>query len=465
MSRVLGKNVKAIPGQSTCAVLGPGDEEFNMMIDSGHSYGTEGMKSSHPRLYVLPKRSVHADAAKAANDVTYYGRKTIAMPLLEKALELSKSYEDTGRAAGTLGVECTTQLGDYQDSIVQLCGAAEILAICGMSGGGLDGYIKMSRAEYSGLVFINIADSSVMIGAAKEDVEADLNQAKKIFSAGNYCPGVITSAMQLFQECLNLTWGRDNQVVTFCLERLADTRRRHTLGCAPTWPAVFLSHEQKSREKLAVHKALLCLGDLFIAHGDDGTAHTLSTHSVEANKFKIERGEGGAAHNCEGSIRLVGASSPEFEIQGCAVSQWNIGPGMQGLKFAWLSSDFSEEFLFAQNILRPVSESSMGERLIKAPNEYDHRGSAVKIQSAQKPAASKCRQQNRFHSGLPEFSDFSGGQRVSFWSRPQLLLFYYFGILWVCVRLGELSEEGGPSYTGESDAAPWLELQIRRRCT
>jgi hypothetical protein len=33
-------------------------------------------------------------------------------------------------------------------------------------------------------------------------------------------------------------------------------------------------------------------------------------------------------------IRLVGASSPEFEIQGCAVSQWNIGPGMQGLKFA-----------------------------------------------------------------------------------------------------------------------------------
>jgi hypothetical protein len=65
--------------------------------------------------------------------------------------------------------------------------------------------------------------------------------------------------------------------VTFCLERLADTRRRHTLGCALTWPAVFLSHEQKSREKLAVHKALLYLGDLFIAHGDDGTAHTLFT--------------------------------------------------------------------------------------------------------------------------------------------------------------------------------------------
>jgi hypothetical protein len=83
--------------------------------------------------------------------------------------------------------------------------------------------------------------------------------------------------MQLFQDCLNLTWGRENQVVTFCLERLADTRRRHTLGCAPTWPAVCLSHEQKSREKLALHKALLCLGDLFIAHGDDGTAHTLFT--------------------------------------------------------------------------------------------------------------------------------------------------------------------------------------------
>jgi hypothetical protein len=34
-----------------------------------------------------------------------------------------------------------------RNSAVQFWGAAEILAICGMSGGGLDGYIKMSRAE------------------------------------------------------------------------------------------------------------------------------------------------------------------------------------------------------------------------------------------------------------------------------------------------------------------------------
>jgi tetratricopeptide (TPR) repeat protein len=223
-----------------------------------------------------------------------------------------------------LGAECTTQLGDYQDSIVQLCRAEEILAICGMSGGGLDGCIKMSRAEvhllkseytearsiytefsttytdklntqgfFCGLVFISIAQSSVMIGAAKEDVEADLNQAKKIFGAGNYRAGAIfckmiladltlreadvSPAMQLFQECLNLAWGKENQVVTFCLERLADPGRWHALGCAPTWPAVFLSHAQKSREKLALHKALLCLGDLFIAQGDDDTAHSLFT--------------------------------------------------------------------------------------------------------------------------------------------------------------------------------------------
>jgi hypothetical protein len=36
-----------------------------------------------------------------------------------------------------------------------------------------------------------------MIGVAKEDVEADLNQAKKIFSTGNYCPGVIVCKMIL----------------------------------------------------------------------------------------------------------------------------------------------------------------------------------------------------------------------------------------------------------------------------
>ncbi|KAJ7892158.1 hypothetical protein B0H13DRAFT_1886895 [Mycena leptocephala] len=307
------ESITAIPGQSTSAVL----EEFNMMIDSGHSTGN--VANGNDQI-ANANHSVHADAAKAAN--AYYGRKTIAMPLLEKALELSKSCEDTGRAlrtgdhhtaqtqineerrlanlsanlyqkARTLGAKCTTQLGDYQDSIVQLCGAAEILAICGMSGGGLDGYIKMSRAEYSGLVFINITDSSVMIGAAKEDVEVDLNQAKKIFSAGNYCPGVIVCKMILADfgnEIIpGMSWGRENQVVTFCLERLADTRRRHTLGCAPTWPAVFLSHEQKSREKLAFHKALLCLGDLFVAHGDDGTAHTLFTVALHGFTQTLRR--------------------------------------------------------------------------------------------------------------------------------------------------------------------------------
>lgn len=36
-----------------------------------------------------------------------------------------------------------------------------------------------------------------MIGAAKEDVEADPNQAKKIFSAGNDCRGVIVCKMIL----------------------------------------------------------------------------------------------------------------------------------------------------------------------------------------------------------------------------------------------------------------------------
>jgi hypothetical protein len=46
---------------------------------------------------------------------------------------------------------------------------------------------------------------------------------------------------------------------------------------------MYLAHSQKSRDKLALHKALLFLGDVFVGGEDEATATTLYT--VALNGF------------------------------------------------------------------------------------------------------------------------------------------------------------------------------------
>lgn len=89
------------------------------------------------------------------------------------------------------------------------------------------------------------------------------------------------SATHIFQDCLNRSWGTENQVATFCLERLADRVRWPFIECAFTWPVVYFGHAQKSKEKLAFYKALLFLGNVFISQGDDETAKSLFTVALE----------------------------------------------------------------------------------------------------------------------------------------------------------------------------------------
>jgi tetratricopeptide (TPR) repeat protein len=217
-----------------------------------------------------------------------------------------------------IAAECTTKLGQYQDSIGLLCRAKEIMGICGMVGSLADFNLEMSRAEvhrqkseysearslnsqilrntnqdpyFHARALVNIADIDVIIGAPEQEVEQNLGKAKKVFSTGTYpdemtyCDLVLAnlklregdtlSAMKLFQDCLDSARGRDNEVVSFALERLADRNYWHVVGC--TWPIIYLGHSQLSREKLALHKALLHLGDVINSLGDDDTAHSLFT--------------------------------------------------------------------------------------------------------------------------------------------------------------------------------------------
>jgi predicted negative regulator of RcsB-dependent stress response len=144
---------------------------------------------------------------------------------------------------------------------------------------------------------LNIAQIHVMTGATGEAVQKNLNEAKTIFSIIKYSYGVtccemisadlqlkegdISSAADRLQDCFNFSWGKHSEIMSGCLERFADRTCWHIMECALPWPVVYLAYGQQSKEKLAVHKALLFLGDVFIAEGDDNTAKSLFTVALE----------------------------------------------------------------------------------------------------------------------------------------------------------------------------------------
>jgi hypothetical protein len=73
----------------------------------------------------------------------------------------------------------------------------------------------------------------------------------------------------------------DNEVELLCLEKLADIKTWRGIGWPYTWPVIYLGHAQKCKDKLALHKALLFLGDVFVANKDKKTATNLYTVALE----------------------------------------------------------------------------------------------------------------------------------------------------------------------------------------
>jgi tetratricopeptide (TPR) repeat protein len=244
----------------------------------------------------------------------------------KEARKLAKLSGNLYKEAITLQTlaHCTRQHGDYRNTIFHLQRAKEILGICGMHGGIADGNIESSRAEVhqlkseytdarsihthilqhsdqnplqNGWALVNIAQIDVTIGGTKETVQQTLNNAKTILSTMKYSHGVtccemiwgdlqlregdVFSAKDILQDCVNLYWGKCTEVVSFCLERFADRNRWHIMECMSPWPVVYLAHGLQSKEKLAIHKALLFLGDVFISQGDNDTAKSLFMVALE----------------------------------------------------------------------------------------------------------------------------------------------------------------------------------------
>ncbi|KAJ7368932.1 hypothetical protein DFH08DRAFT_983522 [Mycena albidolilacea] len=135
--------------------------------------------------------------------------------------------------------------------------------------------------------FLNIALVDIKIGGDAEDVYYELSKARDIFSAHNIEIGNLSCCMvqadlelrekkfdtakSKFLESLE-SGGRNNEIQTLCLERLADIRAWPASTWQSRWPVIYCAYAYKSKEKLALHKALLFLGDVFIADNDEETA-------------------------------------------------------------------------------------------------------------------------------------------------------------------------------------------------
>ncbi|KAJ6557060.1 hypothetical protein DFH09DRAFT_1084408 [Mycena vulgaris] len=247
-----------------------------------------------------------------------------AQNLADEAQRLAKSTANLYEEARALDIKalCFLELGDYSRTISFCNRARGLLEHCGMSGGSVDHaamnheaeahtrkseyaearaihthILQITSAEQDVFTYahglINIAEIDVILDADRDGVQQNLDRAEGMWSTVGYPTGVIfckmisadlhlrekefAAAQDLFLHCVDSSRGKVDQVVSYCLERLADERRwrRTTLGCQSTWPVIYLSHAQKSQQSLALHTALYFLGDMFLSNADEGTAWNL----------------------------------------------------------------------------------------------------------------------------------------------------------------------------------------------
>jgi tetratricopeptide (TPR) repeat protein len=276
------------------------------------------------------------DTKHQSNSLTFIADLEWHIGNYSSALKLACEASRVARLSANVYVEanalrirglCCLSLGNYKDSIAQLRKARKLLERCGISRGDFQWLTILDEAQvhalkseyleatsiysqiastsvqqypsYNAVAMLNLAEIGVFIGAAEHDVLGNLHKAQTIFETHKIARGLIycdittadlqlregntSTAKTLFQKCLNLMRGKESEMASFCLERLADITAWGSadLNSACPWTMIYLSHSQKGHKKLALHRALLFLGDLFFSSGDEGTAHSLFIVALE----------------------------------------------------------------------------------------------------------------------------------------------------------------------------------------
>ncbi|KAJ7107005.1 hypothetical protein C8R44DRAFT_744875 [Mycena epipterygia] len=223
---------------------------------------------------------------------------------------------------------CLLALGNLKYSSLSFQRQRVLLQLCGMQGGDADYTAMMNLAEiyllksdylearsihiqlfqkasahqnlyHTTVALLNIAEIDVMIGADVLEVQRNLDNVKRTFCSlalireTNQCKAILAdlhlregntiTAKVLLQQCLDATWRYDSEIVSYCLERLADVGRwtSDKINWPYKWAVIYLVQAHKTHEKLALHKALRFIGDIFLSEGDEYTACNLFIVALE----------------------------------------------------------------------------------------------------------------------------------------------------------------------------------------
>ncbi|KAJ7457766.1 hypothetical protein FB451DRAFT_1372419 [Mycena latifolia] len=233
------------------------------------------------------------------------------------------------KAAWALRIESVSwyALGSYRHSNLLGKRARNLLQLCGMSGSTLDysimgiqAEVHFLKSEYSearnirsqilhncsmeqnpyqhAMSLLNIAQIDIEIGLLGHEFQINLDRANRVFgivgfSMGVICCDIVKAAMDVkegdflkaccqFQKSLTLSWGKDSEVVMYCLEKLGDIclwPATDHVSCNA--PVTFLVYSLKLAQKREIHKALQFLGDVYLTYGDQQTAMNLWVVALE----------------------------------------------------------------------------------------------------------------------------------------------------------------------------------------
>jgi tetratricopeptide (TPR) repeat protein len=221
---------------------------------------------------------------------------------------------------------CWYSLGHYGPSILLLKRARALIALASMTEGEVDLEIMNSQAEIyrakseyvearkvqthilqnfftrkcpydHGFALLKMAQIDVDIGAPRDDVEWEIQQATMMFNSMGTSRGLtgceiiratlnaeagnMGEARQSFKECLALMWGREVDLMSSCLERLADVDRSWGGQRSCNSTVTFIVHSLKLGQRLEIYKAFQLLADLFLACSDHDTAKSLLSVALD----------------------------------------------------------------------------------------------------------------------------------------------------------------------------------------
>ncbi|KAJ7333400.1 hypothetical protein DFH08DRAFT_814515 [Mycena albidolilacea] len=185
---------------------------------------------------------------------------------------LSRISADLFREARALRTEamCWNNLGNFEHTI-SLCKPrftskkSEYLEAREINNTPLQKFSFEQEPFDHALAVFNLAELEVQIGGPKEVVQRNIDVAKSMFDTMGYSRG----------------FGKDGEIMSYCLERLANPRCWTATKSSYTWTAAFLAHVLQSQEKLGLFKALQFWGDFFLNHGETESAANLYTVALE----------------------------------------------------------------------------------------------------------------------------------------------------------------------------------------